>query len=137
MIFNNLDSVSSYGLDLKILIVDFCSGLPENDLMLMNTPPNQKPSTRSVARHPAARALQEQVDGDGAPREAHIMDKMLFSPQRGEDGKVGIDSFLTLYKFTFTNTIHLSPLVWFYKTAHLSLGQFHKRISDAQSADLI
>jgi hypothetical protein len=43
-----------------------------------------------VSRHPAARALQEHVDGDGAPREAQIVDKMLFSPGRGEEGRVGV-----------------------------------------------
>ncbi|XP_060596656.1 transforming acidic coiled-coil-containing protein 2-like isoform X3 [Ruditapes philippinarum] len=72
------------------------SGINENsnsddeDLLLMNTPPPQKQQSgpsRGVSRHPAARALQEHVDGDGAPREAQIVDKMLFSPGRGEEGR--------------------------------------------------
>ena len=57
----------------------------EDDLMLMNTPQGKQRATR----HPAARALQEQVDGDGAPKEAHVVDKMLFSPAKGEEHRVG------------------------------------------------
>ena len=56
----------------------------DDDLMLMNTPQ----SKQRVSRHPAARALQEHVDGDGAPKEAHVIDKMLFSPGRGQEMKV-------------------------------------------------
>lgn len=67
----------------------------DSDLMLMSTPTQQKQSSRSVARHPAARALQEQVDGDGPQREAQVVDKMLFSP--GEEGKVGGESLLPMY----------------------------------------
>ena len=52
--------------------------------MLMNTPQVKS----RVSRHPAARALQEQVDGDGAPKEAHVIDKMLFSPVKGQELKV-------------------------------------------------
>ena len=52
--------------------------------MLMNTPQAKS----RVSRHPAARALQEHVDGDGAPKEAHVIDKMLFSPVKGEELKV-------------------------------------------------
>lgn len=55
----------------------------EDDLMLMNTPQGKQ----RASRHPAARALQEQVDGDGAPKEAHVVDKMLFSPGKGEEHK--------------------------------------------------
>ena len=69
------------------------SHIEDEDLLLMNTPPPQKQqsgSSRGVSRHPAARALQEHVDGDGAPRDAQIVDKMLFSPGRGEEGRVGV-----------------------------------------------
>lgn len=67
------------------------SHIEDEDLLLMNTPPQQKQhsgSSRGVPRHPAARALQQHVDGDGAPKEAHVVDKMLFSPVRGEEGRV-------------------------------------------------
>ncbi|KAL4231194.1 Transforming acidic coiled-coil-containing protein 2 [Mactra antiquata] len=71
------------------------NSLSENeDLMLMSTPQQSKqPSStsRGVARHPAARALQEHVDGDGAPREVHVIDKMLFSPVKGEEGKPRVE----------------------------------------------
>ena len=58
----------------------------------MNTPPSNKTAgtTRAGSRHPAARALQEQVEGDGAPGEATVVDKMLFSAGKGGGGKVSI-----------------------------------------------
>ncbi|XP_053407888.1 transforming acidic coiled-coil-containing protein 2-like isoform X2 [Mercenaria mercenaria] len=74
--------------------IDGNSQLEDEDLLLMNTPPPQKHQSgpsRGVSRHPAARALQEHVDGDGAPREAQIVDKMLFSPGRGQDGKLRVE----------------------------------------------
>ncbi|KAJ8316918.1 hypothetical protein KUTeg_004822 [Tegillarca granosa] len=48
------------------------------DLLLMNTPHSSKPtSTRTVPKHPAARALDEHVQGDGSPRERSTdVDKM-------------------------------------------------------------
>lgn len=61
------------------------------DLLLMNTPPSTKPtSTRTVPKHPAARALDEHVQGDGSPRERSTeVDKMFaVTPTKIDTNKV-------------------------------------------------
>ncbi|KAL3864662.1 hypothetical protein ACJMK2_006326 [Sinanodonta woodiana] len=57
----------------------------DEDLLLMNTPPNKTLSGRDQLRqHPAARVLKEQLEGDAAPHEARKVDIMFFSPEKGE-----------------------------------------------------
>ncbi|KAK3592475.1 hypothetical protein CHS0354_008284 [Potamilus streckersoni] len=61
------------------------TGFEDEDLLLMNTPPNKTLSGRDQLRqHPAARVLKEQLEGDAAPREARKVDIMFFSPEKGE-----------------------------------------------------
>ncbi|XP_052252100.1 transforming acidic coiled-coil-containing protein 3-like isoform X12 [Dreissena polymorpha] len=51
----------------------------------MSSPPPKQSSARNVSRHPAARALQEQVGGEVTHREAHIADRALYG--KGYTGK--------------------------------------------------
>ena len=81
----------------------------------MSTPPQQKQSSRSVARHPAARALQEQLDEDAPQREAQVIDKMLFSPVQGEEGKVGVYND----KYLYYSHVYVSDIVGLYIYIHL------------------
>ncbi|XP_052771622.1 transforming acidic coiled-coil-containing protein 1-like isoform X2 [Mya arenaria] len=57
----------------------------DDDETSMTSPPPQKPAGRSVARHPASRALQQQLSEEGmSTREATLNEKPLFMPGKGE-----------------------------------------------------